>query len=88
MKWFKCLFLKIRVKIIILLAGRDMPVILNSKVYDDIISYNLRNYKDVLIHNCQVENFESHLIREVKLNESCGRKGVERTGNAFVLTGF
>jgi len=76
---------KLRKRLILWLAGNELPVILNCKVYDDVLKYNERERGDILKSNCRIESIEKHIQREAAINKMNADKGVSRHGNTFVL---
>ncbi len=76
---------KIRKMLIVWLAGKKLPVILNSKVYDDVIKYNRDQAGDILISNCGIERLSTYVNKEIDVYETVRQKGVIRKGNSFVL---
>ena len=77
-------------EIIELLKGksgqRRKPLLINAKIYDDIITYNRRKFGgDIVVHNCVIEEIGKHIREEIHKNEMVKDKGVTRYGNAYVL---
>jgi len=76
---------KIRKRLIVWLAGDKLPVILNCKVYDDVINYNRGRAGDILISNCSIEMISTYINEEIEVYESVRQKGVIKKGYSFVL---
>ena len=77
---------KLRKMLILYLAGKRLPVILNCKVYDHVIKFNKDVYGDILTSNCNIEKIEKHIQDEAAVMTSCARKGIMKRGNVFVLS--
>jgi hypothetical protein len=78
-------FLELRYKIIKWLAGNEMSVILNSKVYDVELIANYENSKHCLFNNNKTIRFDEVVNREVDTALELARHGVRRSGRGFAL---
>lgn len=84
-EFFRIYLTKLRKMLIVWLAGKKLPVLLNSRVYDDVIEYNRKKAGDILTYNCRIEKIEKHIQREAAINKMNENKGVIRQGDAFAL---
>ena len=80
------MFLKWRRKLINWLAGHDIVVIINTKVYDYVLDAN----KELLPGSClyrrnEIVSLEHSIQQEVKHRINLEKQGVSKQGNAFVL---
>lgn len=78
-------FLKLRYKLIKWLAGGEMSVILNSKIYDVELIANYENSKYSLFDNNKLIRFDDVINKEVDTAFELAKQGVRRSGKGFVL---
>lgn len=75
----------LRYRLIILLAG-DYSVIINCKVYDDIITYNKRkSNNNCFFNNLTVEPLESVIKKNVNEISALSRRGLTRTSSGAIV---
>lgn len=79
------MFLKFRRKLINWLAGEDVIVIMNSRVYDYVLEANLTRGKSCLFRRNRVSNLEHQINKEVNHRVDLARQGVRKHGKGFAL---
>lgn len=80
------MFLGLRKWLINKLAGKDIIVIINSKVYDYILLANKEQKdKNKLFRRNQVFSFENSIRDEVNLRIALKDQGIDKQGDAFIL---
>ena len=79
------IFFKLRCALIKWLAGIDIGVIINCKVYDYVLEANRELDDYVLYERNEVVELEKALQEEVANRINLHRQGISKQGNAFVL---
>jgi hypothetical protein len=79
------MFLKFRSWLIDKLAGEDIAVIINSKVYDYVIEANSKDGLYFIHNKNKVVSLESAIQAEVAQRINLDKQGVIKQGRAFVL---
>jgi len=77
--------LKWRKKLINWLAGKDICVIMNCHMYDQLLDVNEMMYDNHIIRDNKIFNFEERLKKEVDHRIDLDRQGISKQGKAFVL---
>ena len=68
------------------LAGDDIIVIINAKVYDYVLlANNEEKDKNQLYKRNQVFDFDKSIQDEVALRIALDKQGISKQGNAFIL---
>jgi len=80
------MFEKLKTKLILWLAGDDISVILNSKVYNIVLKAN-REIKGskCIFNNNNVVSFEDVIQFEVSQRVNLAKQGIRKYGNGFAL---
>ena len=79
------MFLKQRRWLINKLAGEDIAVIINTKIYDIVLLANERTGKNCLYRRNKVVDHEKAIQDEVAQRINLDKQGVSKQGKAFVL---
>jgi hypothetical protein len=79
------MFLKQRRWLINKLAGEDIAVIINTKIYDIVLLANEETGKNCLYRRNRVISHEKAIQDEVAQRINLDKQGISKQGNAFVL---
>ena len=77
--------LRLRRWLINKLAGEDIAVIINTKIYDIVLLANERTGKNCLYRRNKVVDHEKAIQDEVAQRINLDKQGVSKQGKAFVL---